>query len=85
MERINLGHIEIPKNYIKFTKAQRDIVCDNMIDKLLIYLDRHLQPDINRIEFLDDIFESTIQTNLINENYEVAALIRDCRQKLHED
>lgn len=82
---IEVGYLDIPKDYIKFTKTQKKIVCEAIIDKLLIYLDQELDPRINRIEFLDDIFSSTEETNVEAENYEVAAVIRDCQKILNEE
>lgn len=84
-EKIEVGYIDIPKNYISLTNRQKSIVCENIIDKLLHYLERELEPNINRIDFLDDIFDSTLETNVEQENYEVAAVIRDCRKLINEE
>ena len=84
-EKIEVGYIDIPKDYINLTRKQRTIVCENIIDKLLIYLHNELEPTINRITFLEDIFDSTLETNVQDENYEVAAVIRDCRKLINEE
>tara|TARA_R110000868_G_scaffold370916_3_gene634428 strand:+ start:1634 stop:1903 length:270 start_codon:yes stop_codon:yes gene_type:complete len=84
-DKIEVGYIDIPIDYINFTKKQKTIVCEHIIDKLLIYIDSELEPTINRIEFLDDIFDSTLDTNVQEENYEVAAVIRDCRKLINEE
>lgn len=82
---IEVGYLDIPIDYIKFTKNQKKAVCEAIIDKLLIYIDRELDPTINRIQFLDDVFSSTKETNVEAENYEVAAVIRDCQRILNEE
>lgn len=84
-DKIEVGYIDIPIDYIKFTKKQKEIVCENIIDVLLKYIDKELEPTINRIEFLDDVFDSTLDTNVQLENYEVAAVIRDCRKIINEE
>ena len=44
----------------------------------------HLTPNIDRIEFLELIFQSSLETNQDNENYEICSVIRDCINRLNE-
>ena len=82
---IEVGYLDIPKDYLKYTKTQKRLVCESIIDKLLIYLEGELNPHYNRIEFLKEIFEVSMMTNVENEQYEVAAVIKDCIKLLNED
>ena len=84
-DKIEVGYIDIPINYINFTNKQKNIVCENIVDVLYKYIDKELEPTINRLEFLDDVFDSTLDTNVEQENYEVAAVIRDCRKLINEE
>jgi hypothetical protein len=84
-DKIEVGYIDIPINYINFTNKQKNIVCENIVDILYKYIDKELEPTINRLEFLDDVFDSTLDTNVEEENYEVAAVIRDCRKLINEE
>jgi hypothetical protein len=84
-DKIEVGYIDIPIDYINFTKKQKNIVCENIVDVLYKYIDKELEPTINRLEFLDDVFDSTLDTNVEQENYEVAAVIRDCRKLINEE
>ena len=84
-DKIEVGYIDIPINYINFTNKQKTIVCENIVDVLYKYIDKELEPTINRLEFLDDVFDSTLDTNVEQENYEVAAVIRDCRKLINEE
>jgi hypothetical protein len=84
-DKIEVGYIDIPINYINFTNKQKNIVCENIVDILYKYIDKELEPTINRLEFLDDVFDSTLDTNVEQENYEVAAVIRDCRKLINEE
>jgi hypothetical protein len=85
MENINIGYIDIPYEYMNYSKLKRKAICNFLIDKILRYLDEELPPTINRIDFLNEIFDSTIETNIEDENYEVAAVIRDCKKFLNEE
>ena len=83
-KKIEVGYIDIPKNYIKMKDAQKKQVCNIIIDKLYAYLDGELDPVLNRIDFLNDVFDSTLESNVEMEYYEVAATIRDCKKILNE-
>ena len=85
-EHINLGWIDIPIAYATFNKRNKLILCDNLIDSLLTYLDKELEhaPYINRITFLNEILDSSLQANIDLECYEVAQVIYDCKKRLNE-
>ena len=85
-EQIEIGFIDIPVRYPTFSKRKKNIVCDNLIDNLLTYIDKELEslPHINRITFLDEILESSLQSNVDLELYEVAQVIFDCKKRLNE-
>jgi len=86
-EQINLGWIDIPLAYPTFTKKKKIVLCDNLIDTLLMYIDKELEqePYINRITFLNDVLDSSLQANIDLECYEVAQVIYDCKKRLNED
>jgi hypothetical protein len=83
-DHIELGWIQIPKKYIDFEKEQRDVVCNRLIDILLKHIDRDLAPEYNRIDFLEDVLESSILSNLEQEQYEICSVLRDCIKLLNE-
>jgi hypothetical protein len=82
---IGIGELEIPTNYFKFTKKEKDELCNRIIDSLYKYVDRNLEPDISRISFLEGIFESSLITNEEDENYEMCMVLKDCLNILNED
>lgn len=84
MEHIDIGEIEISKEYPNLSKQEKDVICDKMIDDLLTHLDYHLDPHINRIAVLEQILQSTLITSEMSENYEVCAVIRDIQNRLDE-
>lgn len=86
MKQIDLGFLDIPISYQDFTKEEKDILCDRLIDTLIEYIDKQLirLPHINRVKFLNDILESSLMTNEMMENYEVCIVIRDMQIRLNE-
>lgn len=83
-ESIDMGYIGIPKEYFVYDKETKVLICNEIIDRLLIQIDRELDPTINRIQFLDEMMESSIETNLKDENYEVVQVFSDVRKMLNE-
>jgi hypothetical protein len=55
-----------------------------IIDMLLHQIDEQVDPIINRIDLLDEIMESSIESNLEDENYEVVQVYSDIRKILNE-
>ena len=82
-DHIELGFIDIPKAYPTFTVKQKKAVCNKIIDLLLIDIDKHLDPTINRISFLDEVLESSLMTNEEDEEYIVCQVLFDCRKYLN--
>lgn len=83
-EHVELGQVRIPKEYHNFDDKHKQIVCDKIIDTLLIHIDKELDPLENRIDFLNMVFKSTLITNEEEENYEVCVVIKDCINRLNE-
>ena len=77
--------VDIPKEYFNLTPRRKKVICNNIIDTLLTALERDLDPTINRISFLDEILESSIISNNDLEQYEVSAVLYDCRKQLSID
>ena len=83
-ESIDMGYIGIPKEYFVYDKQTKVLICNEIIDRLLIQIDREVDPTINRIQFLDEMMESSIETNLKDENYEVVQVFSDVRKMINE-
>ena len=83
-ESIDMGYIGIPKEYFVYDKETKELICNEIIDRLLLQIDREVDPTINRIQFLDEMMESSIETNLKDENYEVVQVFSDVRKMLNE-
>ena len=85
MERhVKIGELEIPIDYFKFSKKDKDILCNEIMDAMLHILDRQLKPDLDRMKVLDKLLESSIITNQEQEEYEICAVLKDIRTLINE-
>lgn len=85
MRKIRLGMIDVPVEYFEYTPEQKKELCEDLIDRLYLFIDDKLDPEHNRIDFLISVLESSRDTNAEHEQYEVAAVINDCLKLLNED
>jgi hypothetical protein len=83
-DHITLGFIDIPVTYWNMTQKDKDKLCNKMIRALIRKLDEDLNPEINRIAALDDIMESSILSNEMEENYEICEVFQNIRKILNE-
>jgi hypothetical protein len=83
-EHIKLADVDIPKNYSKFSNDEKRAICNKLIDVLLFHIDKDLDPQYDRIEFLDDVFESSMISNEQMELYEICEVLYDCRKLLND-
>lgn len=83
-EHIKVGELEIPIDYFKYNKEDKDILCNEIMDIMLHMLDKHLRPDMDRIKVLDLLLESSIITNQEQEEYEVCAVLSNIRELIKQ-
>jgi histidyl-tRNA synthetase len=81
---IKVGELEIPVDYFSFSKEDKDALCIQVMDAMLHMLDKNLNPELNRLNILDKILESSIITNQNAEEYEICAVLTDIRNLINE-
>lgn len=81
---IKVGELEIPADYWTLDQDIKRELCLTIIDAILTLLDQQLNPRLNRIDILDKLLESSIETNLQDENYEVCQVLSDIKQIINE-
>jgi hypothetical protein len=81
---IKVGELEIPADYFKLTEEDRREICLFLLDTILNILNKELNPAAEKITILKLLLESSIQTNEMDETYEVAAVLRDIKKLLDE-
>jgi hypothetical protein len=83
-KHIKIGELEIPINYFKFSKEDKNILCNEIMDAMLHMLDRQLKPNLDRLKVLDKLLESSIITNQEQEEYEICQVLADIRTLINE-
>lgn len=84
MRDYRIGEIEIPSDYFKLKEEDKKQLCLDMIDVVLTVLDKRLNKSINRMDMLNLLLISSIQTNEEDEKYEVCQFLTDIRNILNE-
>jgi hypothetical protein len=84
MDNVKIGEIDIPIKYFDLSEYEKSLFCNTMVDSLLITMDRVYPPEFNRITLLNDILDSSIQTNEKDELYEVAQVLTDIKKLLND-
>lgn len=78
--KITIGELEIPQNYFKLAGKKKYQLCTSFLDSLLDYIvTNHLYTqEVNQIDIMKQVIESTICSNVEAENYEISAFLTDC-------
>jgi hypothetical protein len=84
-KKVNIGNIDIPRDYFEYDVIKKKEVCEDLLDTLYLFIDRELDPEYNRLSFLKDVLQSSLESNVQLETYEVAAVLNDCLKILNED
>lgn len=83
-EQIDIGFIDVPKEYESLDEQTKIKLCDNIIQSMLVQMDKATPKYINRITFLNEILESSLITNEEQENFEVCVVLRDILKRLND-
>jgi hypothetical protein len=81
---IKIGHLEIPEDYFKLHVVDKETICIIIMEQILNMIDTQIPQHINRYEFLDKVLESSIITNVQEEQYEVAQVLTDIKQMIND-
>lgn len=78
-----IGQIDIPTDYFNMTAEEKHNVCLGLFEVMIDALNRSAKPEYDRFMILDKLLDSSIQTNVEEENYEVAAVLRDVQSLIN--
>lgn len=84
MKRVQIGEVEIPNDYFKLTKEEKRVLCIEIMDVMLTLLDKNMRPELDRLDMLDLLLQSSIISNEETEKYEICQFLFDVRKILHE-
>jgi hypothetical protein len=72
-----IGEIEMPVEYFNLDSTQKKAMCIDVLQMMLKLINQNAGPGFNTAIIMNGILESSIQTNEINENFEICALLKD--------
>ena len=84
MRHKKIAELEIPEDYFELSPDDKETICMVIMDNLLRVIDKNFKPEINRIDVMNKLLDSSIQTNIKEETYEVAQVLYDIKQILNE-
>jgi len=85
VNKTKIGILEIPIEYFDLSKEEKDYLINEILNVMLTIIDKNVIPTVNRIDILNMIIDSSIETNIEDEVYEICAVLYDIKQKLNED
>jgi hypothetical protein len=80
---IQIGNFEVPEDYFKLTSTDKEAICVMVMNDILNIIDKQIPQHINRISFLDKVLDSSIITNLEEEEYLVVQVLTDIKQLIN--
>lgn len=80
---IKIGDLEVPEDYFNLHSADKETICVVIMNQILTIIDKQIPSYINRFDFLDRVLESSIITNVQEEQYEVAQVLTDIKQMIN--
>lgn len=83
-KHIKIGELEVPADYWSLDIEDRKDLCAIIADAIITVLDKEVKPDVDRMYMLNRLLESSIETNEIDENYEVCQVLSDIKQIINE-
>jgi hypothetical protein len=83
-KHVKVGYMDIPDDYFELDNVNKEVVCLVLMDRLLTLIDRQFDEQFDRIAILNKLIDSSIESNIIDETYEVAAVLRDIKKVLNE-
>lgn len=83
-KHIKVGEVEVPIDYFSFKTNEKEALCLKLMDSMLHMLDKQLNPELNRMDILDRLLESSIETNIQMEEYEICQVLSDIRTLMND-
>jgi hypothetical protein len=81
---IKVGELEIPSDYWSLSSTIKRELCLTLIDAIVTVLDQQLNPKLDRMDILQHLLDSSIQSNETDENYEVCQVLKDIKEIINE-
>jgi hypothetical protein len=81
---IKVGELEIPTDYWTLSEDEKRGLCLLIVEAIITVLDEHIGNRIPRMDVLEKLLQSSIETNEQDENYEVCQVLTDIQKIINE-
>jgi hypothetical protein len=81
---IKVGELEIPEDYWSMSHNEKRALCLIIAEAIITVLDEQVSNRIPRMDILERLLQSSIQTNDLDENYEVCQVLTDIQKIINE-
>lgn len=82
MKTIRVGEMEVPVDYFTLPQEDKDVICNSILESILYILEKNIPLDVNHMDVLTRIIESSIITNQEEENYEICGVLTDIKKMI---
>jgi len=81
---VKVGELEVPLDYFELSKEDKRDLCLNIVDAIITILVENLNPKIDKMDIMERLLDSSIQSNEQEENYEVCQVLNDIKKIINE-
>ena len=84
MKNVKVGFLDIPHNYFELDQVNKETICLVLMDNILQLIDKKFPKHLNRLDIMMDLLDASIETNVQEETYEVAQVLKDIKDLINE-
>jgi hypothetical protein len=81
-KQIKVGEMEVPEDYFSLPQDDKNVICNSILESILYILEKNIPTDVNHMDILTRIIESSIITNQEEENYEICGVLTDIKKMI---
>ena len=81
--REKIGEIQMPLTYLNMSAEKKHDDCLGLFEVMIDTLNRTAKPEYDRFMILDKLLDSSILSNVEEENYEIAAVLKDIQSLIN--
>ena len=81
---VKVGELQVPLDYFELSKKDKRDLCLNIADAIITILVENLNPKIDKMDIMERLLDSSIQSNEQEENYEVCQVLKDIKLIINE-
>jgi hypothetical protein len=84
-KHVKIAELEIPKDYWSLNSEEKELLTLSIMDVMLTILDRQMDDDYDRVFYLNKLLESSIETNMTVEQYEIVEVLNNIKKIINAE